>query len=460
MTQPTHRPFIAAIGVLAFALIVPVPQVKIIPAPGGGGGSTVTGGTCASGTYTVSIDTSGVPTCSAVPPTTTTQSTSRATTLVTGGQVAWSSAFTFRVSAATYYIEGIEYTSTEQTVSMAAADGTNPRLDVIALDDTGTVVAITGTAATTPSEPGIDTGSQLKLALVSVPANATVAAVSNTVLYAENAGSTAEWNWTTSGSGFTLASTTNPHAGTKDIEGTTVANNAYAQGAIGSGSIQAANIERLVFFIRSKATWANKRVLKVQLQSTGVIVGNVVTISTGAYGFDSSVTSGYQQVVVPMVHFAVPASSTFNQIRFTDSGGSIGFYLDDISLQGGIAATQSLSGLTQDQADARYYRYKPTYDIGNSSTAFTADWNNSNAMTVTMTGNATATFSNPVDNGRYIIYITQGSGGHVITWPSTVKWAGGAAQTLSTAAGARDLCTFAYVGPLNIYFAACNLDIH
>jgi hypothetical protein len=415
------------------------------------------------------------------------------------------------VSAATYYIDGVEYSSVEQTVSLDAANATLDRIDVVALDDTGTVVAVTGTAAAQPSEPGIDSGSQLKLAIVSVPANTTEPPdISSFVVFAEHAGSPTEWDWSTSGTGFSVTSTNNPRTGTITIEGTNVASNAYAQALIGSGSLTASSADRLVFFIRSKATWANKRVLKVQLQSSGVLVGNVITISTGAYGFSSSVTASYQQVVIPLVQFAVPASATFNQLRFTDSGGAIGFYIDDVSFQGGTGQVQTVAGLTQDQADARYPLRSNNlldvaststartnlglgtastpqfarlgvgaaadsnavayfngqyggaeYNAGNSSTALTVNWNNGNQQRMVLTDNVILTLSNPIAGYRYLLVLTQdGVGGRTVTWPNSVKWSSGTAAVLTTTAGATDICTFAYsaVGS-GIYFAACNLDI-
>lgn len=281
--------------------------------------------------------------------------------LVSGGGVVWDSAYTFTVSAATYYIAGVQFTSAEQSVSLSAADPTNDRIDLIAVDDTGTVVAITGTPAAQPSEPDYDPATQLKLSIVFVGAATTAPSVTSTLLYADDAGSPTEWNWTTSGSGFNVSSTNNPRSpSTKCIEGTTVANNAYAQGQIGTGTFDPNSASLLVLYIRSKATWANKRVLQVQLLNSGVIVGTPITLAQGSFGFDSSQTSSYQQIAIPVTQFAITTGTLINQIRIRDSGGSIGFYLDDISFQGG-ATTQVAAGITQAQADARYADLTPSY---------------------------------------------------------------------------------------------------
>src|SRR5688572_24467737 len=106
--------------------------------------------------------------------------------LVSGGQVTWDSGYTFRVSAAVYYIGGVRYDSAEDTVTLDAADGSNPRIDVIVVDTAAAVVDVTGTPAATPSEPSIDPGTQLKLAIVSVPTSSTEpATASSQLVYAE-----------------------------------------------------------------------------------------------------------------------------------------------------------------------------------------------------------------------------------------------------------------------------------
>lgn len=78
-----------------------------------------------------------------------------------------------------------------------------------------------------------------------------------------------------------------------------------------------------------------------------------------------------------------------------------------------------------------------------SSGAVTFDLESGNHAGITLTENVTSiTISNPPASGRlgYIsLQITQdGTGGRTVTWPSSFKWAGGVAPTVSTAASARD----------------------
>src|SRR3972149_6524619 len=75
------------------------------------------------------------------------------TMLLSGGKVAWRSGLICRVSAATYLIQGVQYSSAEDTITLATADASNPRLDVIGVDTSGAGVKVTGTAAAEPLKP-------------------------------------------------------------------------------------------------------------------------------------------------------------------------------------------------------------------------------------------------------------------------------------------------------------------
>ena len=71
-----------------------------------------------------------------------------------------------------------------------------------------------------------------------------------------------------------------------------------------------------------------------------MLVGAAVQIRrSGTFGFDSTLTSDYQMVAIPLAAFAVPQGSSIDQVRLEDFGGAIGFFVDDISFQ--AAATHS-----------------------------------------------------------------------------------------------------------------------
>lgn len=98
-------------------------------------------------------------------------------------------------------------------------------------------------------------------------------------------------------------------------------------------------------------------------------------------------------------------------------------------------------------------------DEGNTSTAITINWNEGNVQYVTMTGNATFTFTNPVSGGRYVLMLKQdATGSRLATWPVTVLWSGGAAPTLTVTAAKVDIITFVYDGVNTKYYGGSVLN--
>lgn len=90
-------------------------------------------------------------------------------------------------------------------------------------------------------------------------------------------------------------------------------------------------------------------------------------------------------------------------------------------------------------------------------TTVAIDWTNGINQAVTLAGNRTFTMSNPVAGQTYCVKITQdASGSRTVTWPSTVKWAGGSAPTLTTTASYVDHITFIYDGTYYRDVAICK----
>lgn len=262
--------------------------------------------------------------------------------LASGGSVAYTgSGLTFTVQAASYVIAGVAYTSPQTNVTLDAASGANDRIDAIIVDNTGVATKITGTPAGPPLNPSVDPTSQLGLTFVYVPqSSATPANITTDNIYLENT----EWTCA-AGAGWNCASTTNPYAGTKDIEATTVA--AGTTVTLTNGSpVNLGNYNVLIFYIRSKATWGNNRSLTLQFLSGSTPVGSGVTLKNGTFGFSSSTTASYQQIAIPLQQFAATSTVTVLKVTSSGSGGAApGFYLDNIFLQGGLPQPALPSGL-------------------------------------------------------------------------------------------------------------------
>lgn len=236
---------------------------------------------------------------------------------------------TFRVSAATYYINKVQYTSSEQTVTVGAGDAINPRFDALVLDTGGTLSAIAGTPAATPSYPDIDFLLYCVVTYVRVDANVTSLSITTESVYAENT----EWTSSTSASHVDAASTSNPHGGTKDIEFTAAVADDFVR-LTRSSSVAVASLDKLAFFFRNKASWPNPKSVAVTWYLGTVKVGQSVALANGKYAISLANVTTYQQVVIPMGDFALPAGQSVDRVEFKVVGGSsaIGFYLDDIVL--------------------------------------------------------------------------------------------------------------------------------
>jgi hypothetical protein len=81
----------------------------------------------------------------------------------------------------------------------------------------------------------------------------------------------------------------------------------------------------------------------------------------------------------------------------------------------------------------------------------TLDFSTTSGYEITLTGNATLTFTAPTNTSGYRNKIwlkvkQDATGSRLITFPASVKWAGAAAPVLTTTAAGVDIITFIYDG--------------
>lgn len=259
-----------------------------------------------------------------------------------GCGIEYVSGLTYTVGACTYSINGTVYNSPMSNITLATADPTNPRIDVVFVDTTQVVQSITGTPAATPQQPVVDPSTQLELTFVLVPATATTPGNTVTVpIYLEGT----EWTGSVGGTNsarVNLTSTSNPYLGTHDTEfgvGGTVTTTTFAQYTDPSaGTVNMSNYNSLVFYMRNKAAWPKTRSITVQWFNGSTPTGIPVVLSNGAFGFNATTnTTAYQQVSIPVSTFGIPGVPV-TSLRFTVTGSGAaltGFYLDQVTLQGG-----------------------------------------------------------------------------------------------------------------------------
>jgi hypothetical protein len=253
------------------------------------------------------------------------------------GIVTWSgSGLIFDVTAGTYCIDGVRYTSAAGQITLDAADGTNPRFDVIALDNTGSIVKITGTAAANPAEPQIDPATQVYLTSVLVAAGATTPTqVSSVTVYDENT------EWTTGTSGTISANfdnATNVTSGSKSIS---VAS--WSSGGTltftNSSTLQASNYSAFKFYLRLNSSLNNNQNISVRFYNGTSAVSQSVTAS-----FTKSLTGVYQQISIPFTSFAF-TGPVFDKVQISFTGSTSSLYIDLATIQGGVSNSGGSSGL-------------------------------------------------------------------------------------------------------------------
>lgn len=91
--------------------------------------------------------------------------------------------------------------------------------------------------------------------------------------------------------------------------------------------------------------------------------------------------------------------------------------------------------------------FNTEFDNGNSGASITINFGRSQKQKLTLTANTTLTFTAPPGVGNFLLKLVQdGTGGRLITWPASVKWASNTTPTLSSNASVTDIATFYYDG--------------
>jgi len=280
-------------------------------------------------------------------------------TFVTNASVVWDEDLDFIAVANLYCIDGFKFSAPITTVTLDAADASNPRIDLIVATDSGTITKVTGTAAATPVAPDVPDG-QVKLRQVTVAALATEPQLTTTVIYDEDD------DWTTTSDGtWTDASTNDAHNGTKSMEFASAASSDQMVLDAGSGQ-DISDIDTFEFFIKSGGVWPGRKKLRLQLlNASDVVKSNNVIVKNGTYGFDSSNTTDWQPVSIPKSAFN-PSTNTIQKLKIEVRGGgaTISGFIDDLKMHEGTEGEVSPhTHVTADILDLDLSSYVQTSDI-------------------------------------------------------------------------------------------------
>jgi hypothetical protein len=99
-----------------------------------------------------------------------------------------------------------------------------------------------------------------------------------------------------------------------------------------------------------------------------------------------------------------------------------------------------------------------TWQTVTASGAYTTvNFDNGRNIRLVLNADTTLTLTNPRAGRQALFYIKQG-GSYTLSWPSTVKWPGGSAPTITVGAGKRDVVALVWENNDGIYLAAGSQD--
>ena len=251
--------------------------------------------------------------------------------LRSGGSVIHLTGYTYTVSLASYVIGGILYNTPATSITLATADPTNPRIDVIAINDQEEVVVLQGVPSSDPQQPTVDPATQIALTYVLLLANSSEpAGISNDLIYDENI------EWTTGSAGVTVnfSSNIDPFSNSICASVGLIDNNNLIYFTKGT-SLLSTDFESISLFLKLRESASNFHNLFVQFFNSGSPVSNEVALS-----FDRADDANWQPLILQLSAFSF-SSSDFDtvQLRWSETKplpSHLGFYLDLIRLQAGV----------------------------------------------------------------------------------------------------------------------------
>ena len=275
--------------------------------------------------------------------------------LLSGG-AAWSgTGLVYNVTALTYIIAGVSYSSLPQNATLSTADPTNPRFDAIVVNDLGVVSVITGTPSTNPVTPSVNEDYVL-VQYILLPAGATAPTITTEHVYRE--GSAPDWmtQFTTGASpslSVNFSSTfPTPFEGSQS---TLVVAPSYNTGksivyAKPTGNIARSVYTFLVFRVFLPA-YIPARNLYVRLYNGTTLIGAVYANS---YGLNMTTFGSWQLVSIPISAFGNVGITTMSRVQFLLAGNAANTFgtnydryaLDAIRFESGYATQQVVSTIT------------------------------------------------------------------------------------------------------------------
>lgn len=271
--------------------------------------------------------------------------------IISGGYRTWVSGYTYDVATTNYVIGGVQYVAPEDQITLSNSDPTFDRIDLVVVDVNSNVVVIEGTPADDPQIPSYDPLTQLPLGFILVTAASTQPTVTQEIIYLNNA----EWTTASTTARINPASTNNPYSPLLDVEGTLARNADAIRFTDPSPPTTMSDYKVLTMKVRSKGAFAAGSRIALRWYSGATAVGVEVGLGDGSWGFNSANTTDYQTITIPL--FAFGQLTTVTSILYTVqtiNSNTIGFYIDNIELQGGDGTDIPVTGSFHAQGGNRY----------------------------------------------------------------------------------------------------------
>lgn len=164
---------------------------------------------------------------------------------------------------------------------------------------------------------------------------------------------------------------------------------------------------------------------------TSSSAASVMTVTSAARSLLDDTTTG--AMLTTLGAAAASHTHTTSQVTGLDTA---------LAAKASLTGAETLTAKTmQDMVVTNGY-IEETYAF-NSGTVSTIALTNGSSQLMTLTGNCTLTFPTAAaGRGFTLMAVQDATGGRTITWPATVKWAGGTAPTLTATAAKADRFSF------------------
>lgn len=245
----------------------------------------------------------------------------------------WLSAYTYKVVYVKWLLNGQQIISNfNQNITLGAADGSNDRIDIIALNiDTGLLQVVPGDPDPQPSLPEL-AENLLMVTFIPVAAGSSAPdGVSNESIYLENT------EWVTSVIGSVYPNdVSNPISGSISIFYDDVAISDRVT-LTRASAIACDGATGLLLKIKLSAA-GNQNKFKIVTYSDTETLG-AIPIEHNLYGFNKNITT-VQEIVIPAADLGLVSGASFKRLDIASSENNLTAYVDDVILQFGTEPSE------------------------------------------------------------------------------------------------------------------------